>query len=398
MNFDKYYDELSRVSKYFFINEPFYGFFLLGVKKTFTDDPSMPTAAVAPLENRMGVQLIINFNFWNSLDKDQKFAILKHEMLHLILFHIYTFDKDRHQPMKFNIAADIEVNQHIDTNVLKSISDGIILLENFKQHLPEDVDLSMKGVSWYYNHLKLPEEDCSAGNDPSHSKWKDFADLSEAEKEIIKSKIESGVSEAYNNTPESGRGLLPGSVKDLIEQKLLNKQFFNWKSYLKNFIGGSTETYTKRSRYKPSKRFDDAASIKVKFRKKVLVALDTSGSVSRDELVEFFSVIHTIHSNGNHVDIIQCDSQLAEAVIPYKRGLEELMIFGRGGTTFDPPIKYLNDHARDYCSLIYFTDGEAPCPNFLPAKPVLWVLSPQCSTTAESMNENFFGQTIKIPK
>lgn len=394
MNTTILYDQLARVSKHFFIQEPFYGFFLLGMKKVFTKE--LPTAAVGPDKESLGVTLYINPEFWDSLKIEQKYAILKHELLHLILFHVYMLNTKLHEQKKFNIAADIEVNQHIDQTILKSFSAKLIFLEDFVQYLPKENDLNMKGLLWYYNRLNLPEQ--FVHEDASHDKWGQFSDLGEAEKDIIKSKIEHTIAEAYNNISEKDRGSLPGSVKELVEKMLMNKQFFNWKSYLKNFIGGSTETYTKRSRYKPSKRFDDAASIKVKFRKKVLVAIDTSGSVSSPELTEFLSVIHTIHNNGNHVDIIQCDTQLAEQVIPYKRNLQELMIFGRGGTTFDPPIEYLNKHARDYCSLIYFTDGEAPCPKIKPAKPVLWVLSPQCHTTAESMNEKFFGKTIKIPK
>jgi predicted metal-dependent peptidase len=404
-------NQLSGICKRFFMVEPFYGLFLMSIRKEFSE--KIPTAAVTINPNNYVIVLLLNPTFWSSLDKDQQYALLKHELLHICLYHLYLLSEGNYEKQRFNIAADIEVNQYVDNNVLKTFSEKPILLENFKQYLPpvpNSEDLKQKGAIWYYNNLNLPQQEfnCSnsecnqgksnqQGDDPSHSFWEEMKELSDGEKDLIKNKIDSTLIESYNSLPSEHRGILPGSIVDRIKKLLMNKQFFNWKSFLKNFVGGSSEIFTKKSRYKPSKRFEDASSIKVKKRKKVLVAIDTSGSVSREELVEFLSVIHTIHNSGNIIDIIQCDSSIAHKPIQYKKGVEDLVIYGRGGTYFDPPITYLNQHQKDYIALIYFTDGEAPSPEVMPAKSTLWVLSPQTRLNPENLS-NFPGKVIKIPQ
>ena len=120
----------------------------------------------------------------------------------------------------------------------------------------------------------------------------------------------------------------------------------------------------------------------------MLLAIDTSGSVSDSELAEFMNEMHHIYKAGVDITVIQCDTQI-KSIEPY-RGELDLKVQGRGGTEFDPVIRYFNENNKLYTSLVYFTDGECSA-SVLPKGPTLWVLSEQ-----SSMNENLPGRVIKL--
>jgi predicted metal-dependent peptidase len=120
----------------------------------------------------------------------------------------------------------------------------------------------------------------------------------------------------------------------------------------------------------------------------MLLAIDTSGSVSDKELAEFMNEMHHIYKAGVDITVIQCDTRI-HSIEPYKGELD-LKIHGRGGTEFDPVIEYFNQNNKLYTSLVYFTDGECSV-DVLPKGPTLWVLSEQ-----SYMNENLPGRVIKL--
>ena len=119
----------------------------------------------------------------------------------------------------------------------------------------------------------------------------------------------------------------------------------------------------------------------------MLIAIDTSGSVNNNELKEFMNEIHHVHKAGVDISIIQCDTEIRS--IDDYNGDFTLNVVGRGGTDFDPVLKYFEQH-KEYTSLIYFTDGECST-SIKPSKPILWVLSEQSST-----NEGLPGRVIKL--
>ena len=120
----------------------------------------------------------------------------------------------------------------------------------------------------------------------------------------------------------------------------------------------------------------------------MLLAIDTSGSVSNEELSEFMNEIHHIHKAGVDITIVQCDTSI-RSIEAYK-GKNDLKVKGRGGTEFYPVLDYYNANLKKYTSLVYFTDGEC----YTDVKPkgnTLWVLSER-----SSMNESLPGKVIKL--
>jgi predicted metal-dependent peptidase len=142
------------------------------------------------------------------------------------------------------------------------------------------------------------------------------------------------------------------------------------------------------SRQKPNFRFIENPGLKHKEKRHILVAVDTSGSVSTNELIEFLHEIHHISRSGTEVTLVQCDTAISHiGKFDPKKDFE---IHGRGGTNFHPVTDYYDANKKKYNCLIYLTDGEAPAPEKCRG-PVLWVISSQ-----SQLNSDLKGLQIKL--
>lgn len=379
-------DQLSKAVKTLILEEPFYGLFIVGLNKTYRKD--IPTAGVS--QNGIGVQLAINPDYFDALNADERKGLLKHEILHISFGHLLVRDLYSDKQL-FNVAADLEINQYIKSSCLP---EGGLTLESF----PE-LKLPVKaGTKEYYDILMDAKKNSTS---PSldklldqmdgascycHSTWDEFDNLPESEKKLIKKQIEHQIKEVAQQT-EKRRGHLPGELAELIN-RLLNVEppKFNWKAYLKRFVGNSSVIYTKKLRRKYNKRYSENPGLKIKTKNHVCVGVDTSGSVSTDELKEFMNEIHHMHKTGHKITVVQCDTQInsIEEFNPKK----DWGIKGRGGTDFQPVIDHYNK--SNYTALIYLTDGEAYTPENCP-RNTLWVHSSQCR-----INEELPGLKIQL--
>jgi len=384
---------LSKISKELMLKEPYYGFFLIMLNKMWRKD--LPTAGVS--KNGINYQLAINEEFWTSLSEKHQMGLLKHELLHIAFGHLVSFGSFRNKKLA-NVAMDMEINQYIDPDYLP---DGGIDINNY-----EDLDLDRKaGCRYYYDKLQqLKDEkdkngtcgneemdkllDCiDSGDIPDHSTWEEFDDLSEAEKKLIEKQIQKVLADAKEQTIKK-RGNVPGEIEGIIIIEEIVKPKFDWRSYVRRFSGTSTKVFTKKIRRKENRRYDENPGLKIKMKQHMLLAIDTSGSVSDTELTEFMNEIHHIYKAGVDITIVQCDTSI-NSIEEYK-GKNELNVKGRGGTEFDPVLDYYNANQKKYTSLVYFTDGEC----YTSVKPkgrVLWVLSER-----SHMNESLPGHVIKL--
>jgi predicted metal-dependent peptidase len=123
---------------------------------------------------------------------------------------------------------------------------------------------------------------------------------------------------------------------------------------------------------KRSRRYGVSPGIKIKRKHRLLVALDTSGSVRAEELPLFFQEIHRLFRQGVEIEILECDLDIQRRY-PYKGSPPEA-VAGRGDTNYQPAIELFNKET-DFGGLIYFTDGEGPPPFVEPKRPMLWVIS-----------------------
>ena len=384
---------LSKTAKALMLLEPYYGFFLIMLNKTWRQD--LPTAGVS--KNGINYQLAINEEFWTSLSEEHQLGLLKHELLHIAFGHLTSFGSFSDKKLA-NVAMDMEINQYIDTDWLPK---GGIMIEDY-----EDLNLDRKaGCRYYYKKLQeLQQEkdkngtcgnepmdklldDIANGDVPDHSTWEEFDDLSEAEKKLIDKQLQKVLSDAKEQTVKK-RGSIPGEIEGVITIEEIVAPKFDWRGYMRRFTGISTKVFTKKIRRKENRKFPESPGLKLKMKQHMLLGIDTSGSVSDSELQEFMSEIHHIYKAGVDVTIIQCDTSI-NSIEPYK-GKNELTVSGRGGTEFDPVLEYYNENQKRYTSLVYFTDGECNT-HVKPKGHVLWVLSER-----SNMNESLPGKVIKL--
>lgn len=380
-------DLVAKTTKELILTEPFYGLFLIGINKKFTDQ--IPTAGVS--KNGIGMQLTINPKFYTNLNDLHRLGLIKHELLHIAFGHLLMRDLYSNHKL-FNIAADLEINQYIDSSKLP---EGGLLLSSFPElKLPKKA-----GTKVYYNLLEQAQED---GTSPSldslmnkmdgesqycHGTWDEFDELSEPDKKLLEKQVEHQLKDAAETTVKR-QGNIPGEFKDIIERLFhVEPAKFDWKSYLKRFVGNSSVVYTKKLRRKYNKRYAANPGLKIKFKNHILVGVDTSGSVNNEELKEFFSELAHMSKTGHKITVAQCDTSLrtVEEFNPKK----DWEIHGRGGTSFQPVIDHYNEKGS-YTALIYLTDGEAYAPDNCP-KNTLW-----CLSSISEINNELPGLVIKL--
>jgi len=384
---------LSKIGKELMLKEPYYGFFLIALNKVWGQ--KVPTAGVS--KNGINYQLAINPEFWESLSDNHRLGLLKHELLHIAFGHLTMFFKFSDRRLA-NVAMDMEINQYINTEYLP---EGGIDIDNY-----EDLNLDRKaGCRYYYDKLKQLQDEKkqngTCGNAPmdnlldapengetdDHSTWEEFEDMTEAEKKLIEKQLQKVLSDAKEQTIKK-RGTVPGEIEGVIIIEEVVKPKFNWRGYIRRFTGVSTKVFTKKIRRKENRRFEANPGLKVKMRQHMLLAIDTSGSVSDAELQEFMSEIYHIYKCGVDITVIQCDTTI-RSIEPYK-GKFEMAVQGRGGTEFDPVLEYFNANLKKYTSLVYFTDGECSY-SVRPKANTLWVLSER-----SYMNPKLPGKVIKL--
>lgn len=373
---------LEKALKELLIKDSFYGIFMLNLdKQIVSGDHPVKTAAIGL--SGLTYTLYINDNFWKKWNDTQQINLLKHELCHLLFFHLTdTFECDDHELM--NIANDAEINQ-----LLGDLPDGGVTLESISKICKKQLE-PRKGSWYYYKELMAVKNDPQMQNLSTlddHSLWP--SDLTEAEQELIKGQLKAKIKETAEQV-EKMCGSVPGEFAGILE-KIKNKPaIFNWKKFMRKMIGNTITSEITLTRMRPNKRFPDARGFKMKRKPNIMVAVDTSGSVSNKELQEFFSEIHHIWKTGVDVTVVECDTNIGE-VFKYN-GKQEIKISGRGGTELSPAIEYYKQH-KEFSSCVMFTDGY--CNTTMPScHNLIWVIT----SNGNKSGEYYPGKTIFIPK
>ena len=386
--------KIERAYKKMLIENPFYGLFLLGLSKVI--DKSVETACV----RRRGIncELVINPEYWETQDDTQQLNLLYHEVYHIVFQHMFLWDSFPNKEI-LNLATDTEVNSYLNNldnswitaklwdlpekqgtkfyyeNIIKQASSQ-------SQQQPQNSQGGNKSNNNFNNNFKTKDD---------HSQWgKDFQECSDAEKQLIQNQIKDQIKTAAEQTIKM-RGTIPAELQEIIDEILKVKpRIFDWKAYFRRMLGSIYDINIKKTRRKESIRFPGAAGIKHKKKISILVAVDTSGSVSNEELKDFFSEITYIYKAGARITILECDAEIT-ANYEYT-GKWTGKVHGRGGTDFQPVIDYYRKNIKDYAALVYFTDGECYIPNNVP-RDTIWVI-----TSAGDHNKEYPGRTLFIPE
>jgi len=404
-------DEVSKTTIRLILDEPFYGHFFTGIIKEVTD--RVPTLAVGLAQTQM-TKLYVNPTFWSEIipTPEYRYGVIKHEILHIVLKHILVVKKYEQKDI-FNIAADVVVNQYIEPHQL---IEGAVLITMF-----DDLNLEQnQDVGYYYDKLlkawnsylsslgteKEQEKSKSIENLEKyinnyqevlaqHDLWQsEVSRMSQAERDILEDSLNRVIENTIQRVGPRGIGKLPAGLKAYLDELLISlKPRLNWRRVLRIFSANASRTFIKNTIRRPSKRYGTTPGLKVKNKQKLLVAIDTSGSISMPDLEEFFGEMYHIWRQGAEILVVECDTVIQNK---YRyRGRTPKFIVGRGGTAFNAPIEFANQEYHPD-AIIYFTDGYAAAPSIRSRKPVLWMVSSNGLSEGEGVWNQLPGRVVKM--
>jgi len=357
------------------INQPFFGG--LALRLQLEEAAGLGTMGVD------GRKIYYDPEFVHKLRGDELQFVVAHEVMHCALQHVTRTNGRDHG--KFNRAGDYAINPILKDAGLTMPKDGLI-------------DPQYAGKSADEIYTLLPDEQQGGGNNFGgcgefvKAKGEDGqSTASPAEAKQLENNWKAATAQAAQQARKAGK--LPGSLDHLVEGLLSPK--IDWKAALRMFIQITTDNndstwcppnrrFAHRGLYLPSHRSTKLPHL--------VVAFDTSGSVSDKELQAFVSELNSIlDESPTRLTQIMCDSEIqsVKEYTPYDLPLDGVECKGRGGTWFKPVTDYVQDMDEAPAALIYATDG-FPCDTPEdPGVPTIFVTT---------QNEDFasFGDVIKI--
>ncbi|MEJ2142966.1 MAG: VWA-like domain-containing protein [Gammaproteobacteria bacterium] len=199
--------------------------------------------------------------------------------------------------------------------------------------------------------------------------------LTKAEQETLAIQWQQRMAGAAQSAMQAGK--LGGEMARMVDH-LLQPQL-PWRMLLAkymNAIARDDYSYTRPS----SRRGDPAIYPSLRSSQAdIVIAVDTSGSISDGEVEEFVSEINAIKGQMRaRITLLACDSALAEEcpwtyeawdkfVMPEK-------IKGGGGTSFVPVFEWTENQDRQPELLVYFTDAEGEFPEHESVCPTIWLV------------------------
>lgn len=363
--------ELDDIKTVLTMSSPFLS--LLLRRSRIIADPTIKTAGV----NKKG-EIRINLEFLSGLNTKTKAFVYNHEVLHIAFRHAWRGEGKNDQI--FKIAIDCPVNTILQAH---GLADGVqfpfdIVTPKFiasQIGRQEEEIAKMTVEELYYLLEKNPQipKKFKVMNDVSR-------DSSETEKKPGDQKdsvIQEGDPEAYkpDKNPQEAEdywkkavvqaaviarsaGKLPGELERIINDLLKAK--VNWKKVIKkeilNGIGKSIISTWQR----PARKHSLLPGIKRLTIPNVWCLIDTSGSISEEELAQFLGEVYGISKNQGKVVIIPWDAMVYPAIELSKprdiaRAIKEMK--GGGGTIIAPALEKLMDSIRFGDVTVILTDG-----------------------------------------
>jgi predicted metal-dependent peptidase len=198
--------------------------------------------------------------------------------------------------------------------------------------------------------------------------------LTASEQDALATQWQQRMAGAALQAQQAGKlgGLLGRMVGDLLQPKL------PWRMLLARYM-----TQLARDDYsyaRPSRREGEMIMPSLRSSQaNIVVVLDTSGSVSNEELSEFLAEINTLKAQLRAgITLHACDTELAKDGPWAFEAWEEFKLpkefHGGGGTDFRPIFDWIERQGKSPDMLLYFTDAEGEFPPIEPSYPVIWLV------------------------
>jgi predicted metal-dependent peptidase len=369
-----------------------------------------PERSHCPTMQTDGVYIFINPIWTLTLAPEEIEFVLAHEVLHCILGHIdRRGDRD---PWLWNIAIDYATNALlIESGITSMPVSGGLYEPSFTWMTAENIydRLVNRTVSDAVREMLekaaagLSTGDESAGGEDGESGQGDGRGFDEHlspddlraaaarpgplpsvdERRRLRRSVSVGL---------KGRGTMPGALSE--EIRAATEARLDWRPLLSQFVTGlrrddyrlwpMNRKHLWRGLYLPS--------VGVPGPEHLVVAFDTSGSMSQDELAQVLGEIDRLRAQTEcRLTLIQCDAaiQSVDEFAPWEDprlvidGRRTYRVSGGGGTDLRPPFDWVRNKIENEGrpapdALIYLTDGYGPFPNetvtHLPF-PTVWIVT-----------------------
>ena len=188
-------------------------------------------------------------------------------------------------------------------------------------------------------------------------------------------------------------GSMPGH---LVEEIIAStKARVDYRKILAGFRASILSEKRKLTRMRPNRRFGfDAMGSRYDFTTRMIIGVDCSASISKDDLRNFYSTINRFFKYGiKQIDVVQFDTELGEVQTLLKAS-ENIKVTGRGGTCFQPFVDFVARHP-EYDGALIYTDGYAAKPT-IPATmhtPLCWVL---CTENELKEHEEWMRESGRV--
>lgn len=349
------------------LDHPFFATMLLRMR--LREDKEIKTACTD------GKQIRYNPDFINSLQIDQIVFVLAHLVMHVAHFH--PLRRSARNKGRFNQAGDYAIN-----GILKDA--GLSMLpkalhhKDFHNMAAEQIYDRLPGSASDEGEDVERNDDLEDGDPGSCGGFEDATDeygkpLSKADRQREEAEVTVAIQQAAQAAKAQGK--LPGSLARLVNQ--LVHPILDWREMLRSFID-----HTARNDYswnQPNRRHIADGIYLPSFRsngmKPLVLAIDTSGSISQNELNQFQAELNDILlSYPASLSVVYCDCEISatETITPDEYPVN-LKVTGHGGTDLCPPFDWAIKNVPNAGCLIYLTDLQGKSPEADPGIPTLWI-------------------------
>ena len=331
------------------------GVMMLGKSEVIDDCPTAKTDGLNKYYGRKFIEGLTDLNLR---------ALILHENLHVALNHIGRFKKEyRKNPQHMNICADYVVN-----DVINHLEDKDLC------ELPEGCLYEEKYHNWSVNEIlkDLDEQEQSQNGDSSQADTEGLKPLDEhdfegngqamtpQEQKEMAQKIENALKEGSILAGKVG-AKIPRAIDELFEPKI------DWREMMREFIsstcrGNDEFTWRKFNKrmlpndlYLPSMENESVGEL--------VIACDTSGSISQHDLTIFATELQSICSTitPDLIRLLWWDSDVVSEQIfkpeHYQDISKILKVAGGGGTYLSCVSEYITEERINAEAIIVFTDG-----------------------------------------
>lgn len=308
---------------------------------------SLPMVETTQIETMAtdGKRILWNRTFAEGLTPEERDGVRVHEVLHVLLGHHVR--RGNREPKKWNYACDYEINPYV-------VGSGYTL--------PKDALLNSK-----YNNMTAEEIYELLPDQPEMPTWGGFTmDPNATDEEKAQAADEWRKMMAGTNW-----GTVPATLRRALDEQLKPKKDLAAAvaQWLQNAFPSDNETWAP-----PSRRNSMLPSEDIGTGGHVVICVDTSGSIGKEELQRFMQSILGLADIGQ-LDCIAGDSDVTGEWLDIDHdGVSQVAaeIGGGGGTDFRPLIARAASQFPD--AIIYVTDGYGDF-GHSPPQPVLWAMT-----------------------